>query len=101
MWVALSDVKTGLSLVAVVLNSTSPVEFYKVLFAIVSLYVVDMFVYFTNILVEYLSLYIKTDNIHLIMVTYCVGPPLWSSGQSSWLQIRRPGFDSRHYQGKK
>jgi hypothetical protein len=21
-------------------------------------------------------------------------PPLWSSGQSSWLQIRRPGFDS-------
>jgi hypothetical protein len=28
-------------------------------------------------------------------------PPLWSSGQSSWLQIRRPGFDSRHYQEKK
>jgi hypothetical protein len=27
-------------------------------------------------------------------------PPLWSSGQSSWLQIRRPGFDSRHYQQK-
>jgi hypothetical protein len=30
-----------------------------------------------------------------------VRPPLWSSGQSSWLQIRRPGFDSRHYQKKK
>jgi hypothetical protein len=30
-----------------------------------------------------------------------VRPPLWSSGQSSWLQIRRPGFDSRHYQNKK
>jgi hypothetical protein len=29
-----------------------------------------------------------------------VAPPLWSSGQSSWLQIRRPGFDSRHYQKK-
>jgi hypothetical protein len=29
------------------------------------------------------------------------GLPLWSSGQSSWLQIRRPGFDSRHYQKKK
>jgi hypothetical protein len=29
------------------------------------------------------------------------GPPLWSSGQSSWLQIRRPGFDSRHYQKTK
>jgi hypothetical protein len=28
------------------------------------------------------------------------GPPLWSSGQSSWLQIRRPGFDSRNYQKK-
>jgi hypothetical protein len=29
---------------------------------------------------------------------YHVRPPLWSSGQSSWLQIRGPGFDSRHYQ---
>jgi hypothetical protein len=28
-------------------------------------------------------------------------PPLWSIGQSSWLQIRRPEFDSRHYQKKK
>jgi hypothetical protein len=26
---------------------------------------------------------------------------LWSSGQSCWLKIRRPGFDSRHYQKKK
>jgi hypothetical protein len=26
------------------------------------------------------------------------GPPLWSSGQRSWLQIKRSGFDSRHYQ---
>jgi hypothetical protein len=25
-------------------------------------------------------------------------PHLWSSGQSSWLQIQRPGFDSRRYQ---
>jgi hypothetical protein len=25
-------------------------------------------------------------------------PSLWSSGPSSWLQIRRPGVDSRHYQ---
>jgi hypothetical protein len=29
-----------------------------------------------------------------------IWPPLWSSGQSSWLQIRRPGFDSQHYQKK-
>jgi hypothetical protein len=28
-------------------------------------------------------------------------PPLWSTGQSSWLQIRRPGFDSRHNQKKR
>jgi hypothetical protein len=28
-------------------------------------------------------------------------PPLWSSDQCSWLQIRRPGFDSLHYQEKK
>jgi hypothetical protein len=27
-------------------------------------------------------------------------PPLWSSGQRPWLQIRRPGFDSQHYQKK-
>jgi hypothetical protein len=25
-------------------------------------------------------------------------PPLWSSGQSSWLRIGRPGFDSQFYQ---
>jgi hypothetical protein len=30
-----------------------------------------------------------------------LGPPLWPSGQSSWLQIRMHGFDSRHYQKKK
>jgi hypothetical protein len=37
---------------------------------------------------------IKTDVQYLrtASVVYC---------QSSWLQIRRPGFDSRHYQKKK
>jgi hypothetical protein len=25
------------------------------------------------------------------------GRPVWSSGQSSWLQIQKSGFDSRHY----
>jgi hypothetical protein len=30
-----------------------------------------------------------------------IRPPLWSSGQSSWLQVQRPTFDSRHYQKKK
>jgi hypothetical protein len=37
----------------------------------------------------------KYDNIRMQR------PPLWSSGQSSWLQIRRPGFDSRLYEKKK
>jgi hypothetical protein len=32
---------------------------------------------------------------HCMSIT---GPPLWSSGQSSWLQIQRSGFDSRRYQ---
>jgi hypothetical protein len=29
---------------------------------------------------------------------HCTWPPLWSSGQSSWLQIQRSGFDSQRYQ---
>jgi hypothetical protein len=37
--------------------------------------------------------------IYVRIVTWW--PPLCSSGQSSWLQIRRLGFDSRHYQKKK
>jgi hypothetical protein len=36
----------------------------------------------------------------LLNVVDSFRPSLWSSGQSSWLQIRRPGFDSRHYQKK-
>jgi hypothetical protein len=39
--------------------------------------------------------------ISIIKRIGAVGPPLWSSGQSSWLQIRRPGFDFRDYQKKK
>jgi hypothetical protein len=37
---------------------------------------------------------------YLLYIIVLNGPPLWSSGQSSWLQIQRPGFDSRHYQKK-
>jgi hypothetical protein len=40
------------------------------------------------------------DNNNYPLLWFVRGPPLWSSGQSSWLQIRRPGFDSRHYQKK-
>jgi hypothetical protein len=41
--------------------------------------------------------------IHIFFKSHfiCNRPPLWFSGQSSWLQIRRPGFDSRHNQKKK
>jgi hypothetical protein len=49
---------------------------------------------------EYIKLFFRC----LVLIFACLGqagPPLWSSGQSSWLQIRRPGFDSRHYQKKK
>jgi hypothetical protein len=40
------------------------------------------------------------EQVIFVRSIYVNGPPLWSSGQSSWLQIRRPGFDSRHCQKK-
>jgi hypothetical protein len=50
---------------------------------------------------------IASVSVYTVLMTspYCLcvcahWPPLWSSGQSSWLQIRRPGFDSRRYQEK-
>jgi hypothetical protein len=36
--------------------------------------------------------------IYFYSNTVLFRPPLWSSGQSFWLQIQRPGFDSRCYQ---
>jgi hypothetical protein len=38
------------------------------------------------------SFHFSEINLNIIL------PPLWSSGQSSWLQIQRPGFDFRCYQ---
>jgi hypothetical protein len=35
---------------------------------------------------------------HYMTPVTTLGPPLWSSGQSSWLQIPRSGFDSWCYQ---
>jgi hypothetical protein len=35
--------------------------------------------------------------LNLWVANHFVLPPLWSSGQSSWLQIRRSGFDSWRY----
>jgi hypothetical protein len=34
-------------------------------------------------------------NAYRLLVEKPEGPPLWSSGQSSWLQIQTSGFDSR------
>jgi hypothetical protein len=34
----------------------------------------------------------------ILTASVIVGPPLWPSGQGSWLQIQRAGFDSRRYQ---
>jgi hypothetical protein len=56
-----------------------------------------------------MSTWIKNKNIFCLVLAFrklklkiwLRWPPLWSSGQNSWLQIRRPGFDSRHYQKKK
>jgi hypothetical protein len=48
----------------------------------------------------YCILYGSVVGIITYFINY-IGPPLWSSGQSFWLQIQRPGFNSRHYQDKK
>jgi hypothetical protein len=47
----------------------------------------------------------KRSHVHLndgysiaVAITSMMRPPLWSRGQSSWLQIQRSGFDSRRYQ---
>jgi hypothetical protein len=34
----------------------------------------------------------------ILFINFLQLPPLWSSGQSSWLQIQRPGLDSLRYQ---
>jgi hypothetical protein len=52
---------------------------------------------FQNFAHRHIYIYIY---IYIYEYIYIKRPPLWSSGQSSWLQIRRRGFDSRHYQKK-
>jgi hypothetical protein len=52
----------------------------------------------TGMVSPYIYIYIY---IYIYACLCTCWSPLWSSGQSSWLQIRRPGFDSRHYQEKK
>jgi hypothetical protein len=40
--------------------------------------------------------YLKVLSHHFVQDTGENSNPVWFSGQSSWLQIRRPEFDSRH-----
>jgi hypothetical protein len=42
--------------------------------------------------------YLGTECMNQETEIKCLEPPLWSSGQSSWLQIQRSGFDPRHCQ---
>jgi hypothetical protein len=45
---------------------------------------------------------LRNGSEDVIVVCGCLrGLPLWSSSQSSWIQIWSPGFDSWHYQKKK
>jgi hypothetical protein len=45
-------------------------------------------------------MYCVSCEVRTEFICYVEGsrPPLWSSGQSSWLQIQRTGFDCRSYQ---
>jgi hypothetical protein len=42
-------------------------------------------------------IYARTKATEIVSYVEESRPPLWSSGQSSWLQIQRSGFDSRRY----
>jgi hypothetical protein len=41
---------------------------------------------------------VRAMHFHIIYRITHTRSPLWSGGQSSWLQIQRSGFDSRRYQ---
>jgi hypothetical protein len=45
----------------------------------------------------YSSLLQSRSELRILLQLYSPGPPLWSSGHSSWLQIHNSGFDSRSY----
>jgi hypothetical protein len=49
----------------------------------------------TYVVVQYLSLPLCTC---IYVCVPHIWPPLWSTGQSSWLQIQTSGFDYRRYQ---
>jgi hypothetical protein len=51
----------------------------------------------TIIVAEYVAEERITLKLYVGVYSQNIRPPLWSSGQSSWLQIQRSGFHSRRY----
>jgi hypothetical protein len=51
-----------------------------------------------NILQPYRPQGLLQNSFTLLFLFYNVRPPLWSCGQSSWVQIQKSGFDFRRYQ---
>jgi hypothetical protein len=57
--------------------------------------------YFQDLALEHLQsnrIYKSVTMVYSNIIITVLWPPLWSSGQGSWLQIQKSGFDSRHYQ---
>jgi hypothetical protein len=52
---------------------------------------------FVALICKFLHELVKGGFCDLIIKVGLEFPPLWSSGQSSWLQIQRSEFDSRRY----
>jgi hypothetical protein len=55
----------------------------------------DIFVY---LFPSALPILLKCPFICFVSLLSVRGPPVWSRGESSWLQTQMSGFDSRHYQ---
>jgi hypothetical protein len=53
-----------------------------------------VFVVYLNLISEIMATFHRDSKKEISFELGC----LWSSGQSSWPQIQRSGFDSRHYQ---
>jgi hypothetical protein len=54
-----------------------------------------------SFIILYFIVLLQCVDLAFVYFILLLGPPLWSSDQSSWLQIRRPGFNSRNYLIKK
>jgi hypothetical protein len=50
------------------------------------------------IVISYSDISTSCTQLHILTLCLVARPPMWSSDQNSWLQIKRFGFDSRRYQ---